>query len=148
MILSRLDLPEPLSPSTPILAPGKKESEMSLRITRLGGTSLPTRFMVYTYCAIGVATRIKREWRLSQVLPRPRHAQDRGRQRNASLGAAELRRRARLFVRRGRCRLRRCGRRLGGATLPRLCGRLRIARCRGSFLVGHYFVPALLDRVV
>ena len=46
MILSRLDLPEPFSPSTPILAPGKKESEMSLRITRLGGTSLPTRFMV------------------------------------------------------------------------------------------------------
>ena len=46
MILGRLDLPEPFNPSTPILAPGKKESEMSLRITRLGGTSLPTRFMV------------------------------------------------------------------------------------------------------
>ena len=46
MIFSRLDLPEPLSPSTPILAPGKKDSEMSLRITRLGGTILPTRFIV------------------------------------------------------------------------------------------------------
>ena len=46
MILSRVDLPEPFNPSTPILAPGKKESEMSLRMTRLGGTSLPTRFMV------------------------------------------------------------------------------------------------------
>ena len=46
MILSRLDLPEPLSPSTPILAPGKKDSEISLRMTRLGGTILPTRFMV------------------------------------------------------------------------------------------------------
>ena len=46
MILSRVDLPEPFRPSTPILAPGKNESEMSLRITRLGGTSLPTRFMV------------------------------------------------------------------------------------------------------
>ena len=53
MILSRLDLPEPLRPSTPILAPGKNESEMSLRIGRLGGTILPTRFIVYTYCAIG-----------------------------------------------------------------------------------------------
>ena len=46
MILSRLDLPEPFSPSTPILAPGKKDSEMSLRMTRLGGTTLPTRCMV------------------------------------------------------------------------------------------------------
>ncbi|OIQ66598.1 hypothetical protein GALL_518290 [mine drainage metagenome] len=49
MILSRVDLPEPFSPSTPILAPGKKLSEMSLRIWRLGGTILPTRFMVKTY---------------------------------------------------------------------------------------------------
>ena len=32
MIFSSVDLPEPLVPSTPILAPGKKESEMSLRI--------------------------------------------------------------------------------------------------------------------
>jgi hypothetical protein len=32
MILSKVDLPEPLVPSTPILAPGKKDSEMSLRI--------------------------------------------------------------------------------------------------------------------
>ena len=46
MILSRLDLPEPFSPSTPILAPGKNDSEISLRMTRLGGTTLPTRFMV------------------------------------------------------------------------------------------------------
>ena len=46
MIFSRLDLPEPFSPSTPILAPGKNESEMSFRMTRLGGTTLPTRRMV------------------------------------------------------------------------------------------------------
>ena len=46
MILSRLDLPEPFRPSTPILAPGKNDSEMSLRIWRLGGTILPTRCMV------------------------------------------------------------------------------------------------------
>ena len=46
MIRSRLDLPEPLRPSTPILAPGKNDSEMSFRITRLGGTILPTRFIV------------------------------------------------------------------------------------------------------
>ncbi len=49
MMASSVDLPEPLSPSTPILAPGKNESEMSFRITRLGGTILPTRFIVYTY---------------------------------------------------------------------------------------------------
>ena len=29
MILSSVDLPEPFRPSTPILAPGKKDSEMS-----------------------------------------------------------------------------------------------------------------------
>jgi len=50
MIFSRLDLPDPLRPSTPILAPGKKDSEMSLRIWRFGGTTLPTRRIVYTYC--------------------------------------------------------------------------------------------------
>ncbi len=32
MILSTVDLPEPLRPSTPIFAPGKNDSEMSLRI--------------------------------------------------------------------------------------------------------------------
>src|SRR6185436_2347830 len=52
MILSKLDLPEPLRPSTPILAPGKNDNEMSLRMARLGGTILPTRCMVYTYWAI------------------------------------------------------------------------------------------------
>ena len=46
MILRSDDFPEPFTPSTPILAPGKKQSEMSRRITRLGGTILPTRFMV------------------------------------------------------------------------------------------------------
>jgi hypothetical protein len=43
MMRSRVDLPEPLRPSTPILAPGKNEREMSLRICRFGGTILPTR---------------------------------------------------------------------------------------------------------
>ncbi|CFO10281.1 Uncharacterised protein [Bordetella pertussis] len=46
MILSSVDFPEPFRPSTPILAPGKKEREMSRRICRLGGTILPTRFIV------------------------------------------------------------------------------------------------------
>ena len=46
MILSKLLLPEPFKPSTPILAPWKKDSQMSLRIARLGGTTLPTPFMV------------------------------------------------------------------------------------------------------
>src|ERR1700675_4132116 len=56
MMRKRLDFPEPFTPSTPILAPGKNDSEMSFRITRLGGTILPTRFMLYTYCAIFLPT--------------------------------------------------------------------------------------------
>jgi hypothetical protein len=46
MILSSVDLPEPFTPSTPILAPGKKLSEMFLRIARCGGTVLLTRRIV------------------------------------------------------------------------------------------------------
>ena len=46
MILSSVDLPDPFRPSTPILAPGKKDSEMFLRISRLGGTILPTPCIV------------------------------------------------------------------------------------------------------
>jgi hypothetical protein len=46
MILRSDDLPEPFSPSTPILAPGKKLSEMFLRMVRWGGTVLLTRRMV------------------------------------------------------------------------------------------------------
>ena len=46
MIRSSVDLPEPFRPSTPILAPGKKLREMSRRMTRFGGTTLPTRFIV------------------------------------------------------------------------------------------------------
>ena len=46
MILSSVDLPDPIRPSTPILAPGKKDSEMFLRISRLGGTILPTPCIV------------------------------------------------------------------------------------------------------
>jgi hypothetical protein len=53
MIFSSVDLPEPFRPSTPILAPGKKDKEMSFRICRFGGTILPTRFMVKTYWAMG-----------------------------------------------------------------------------------------------
>ncbi len=46
MIRSTVDLPEPLRPSRPILAPGKKDSEMSLMISRFGGTILLTPIMV------------------------------------------------------------------------------------------------------
>ena len=46
MILSSVDLPAPFSPRTPIFAPGKKLSEMFLRMVRLGGTVLLTRRMV------------------------------------------------------------------------------------------------------
>jgi hypothetical protein len=44
-----VDLPAPFSPSTPILAPGKKDNEMSFSIVLLGGTILPTRDIVKTY---------------------------------------------------------------------------------------------------
>jgi len=54
MILSSVDLPEPFRPSTPILAPGKKLRDTPLRISRFGGTILPSRFIVKTYCAIWV----------------------------------------------------------------------------------------------
>ena len=37
MIRSSVDLPEPLRPRTPILAPGKKLSEMSLSTVLSGG---------------------------------------------------------------------------------------------------------------
>ncbi len=53
MIRSTVDLPAPLRPRMPIFAPGRKLSEMSLRIWRFGGTILPTRCIVYTYCVTG-----------------------------------------------------------------------------------------------
>src|SRR5262245_34631395 len=53
MILSSVDLPEPFKPSTPILAPGKKLKEMSRKMYRFGGTTLPTRFIVKMYWAMG-----------------------------------------------------------------------------------------------
>ena len=46
MIRSSDDLPEPFKPSTPILAPGKNDNEMSSRILRFGGTVLDTPCMV------------------------------------------------------------------------------------------------------
>ena len=49
MIFSSEDLPEPFRPSTPILAPGKKLSEMSFKIWRLGGTVLVRWFIEKTY---------------------------------------------------------------------------------------------------
>jgi hypothetical protein len=52
MIFSKVDLPEPFTPKTPILAPGKKDREMSFKIWRLGGTVLLTRFMLKTYWAM------------------------------------------------------------------------------------------------
>ena len=46
MIRRSEDLPAPFSPSTPIFAPGKNDRLMSRRMTRLGGTTFETRFMV------------------------------------------------------------------------------------------------------
>ena len=67
MIRISVDLPEPFRPSTPILAPGKKDREMSRMMCRLGGTTFATRFIVYMYCAMclpGVTERA-----LSGMLP-------------------------------------------------------------------------------
>ncbi len=50
MIFSSVDLPAPLEPMTPILAPGKNDSQMPLRISRLGGTTLRRSFITNTYC--------------------------------------------------------------------------------------------------
>src|SRR5262245_28491946 len=56
MILSSVDLPAPLAPRTPIFAPGRNESQMSLRTTVSGGCVFPSPFMVKTYCgAINLA---------------------------------------------------------------------------------------------
>src|SRR5262245_43483886 len=49
MILSRLDLPAPLAPSTPIFAPWKKDSQMPRRISRFGGTTFRRSFITYAY---------------------------------------------------------------------------------------------------
>src|SRR3954465_11651768 len=49
MIRSRLDLPAPLGPSTPILAPGRKASVTSLRTCLSGGCTRLSRCIVKTY---------------------------------------------------------------------------------------------------
>ena len=48
MIRSRLLLPAPFAPSTPIFAPGRKYRVISSRITRSGGTTLRTSRIVKT----------------------------------------------------------------------------------------------------
>src|SRR3989304_1153367 len=49
MIRSSEDLPAPLAPSTPILAPWKNDSQMPRKISRLGGTTLRRSFMTNAY---------------------------------------------------------------------------------------------------
>ena len=49
MIRSRVDFPEPLSPSTPIFAPWKKLSEMFSSTVLSGGCVRETRCMVKMY---------------------------------------------------------------------------------------------------
>src|SRR5262249_42401461 len=49
MIRRSVDLPAPLAPRTPILAPGKKASEMPRRISRLGGATLRRSRVVKMY---------------------------------------------------------------------------------------------------
>ena len=50
MIRSSVDLPAPLAPSTPILAPGRNESEMSSSTRLSGGWTRDSLYMVKTYC--------------------------------------------------------------------------------------------------
>ena len=45
MIFSSELFPAPLAPSTPIFAPKKNDSQIPLRISRLGGTTLRRSFM-------------------------------------------------------------------------------------------------------
>ncbi|MEY2854313.1 MAG: hypothetical protein RL030_1445, partial [Pseudomonadota bacterium] len=47
--------------STPIFAPGKKERLMSRRITRFGGTTFETRFIVKMYWAMSRLSAIRRD---------------------------------------------------------------------------------------
>src|SRR5882724_9755084 len=49
MIRSSVDLPAPLAPSTPILAPWKNESQMPRRISRLGGITFLRSFITNAY---------------------------------------------------------------------------------------------------
>jgi hypothetical protein len=56
-----VDLPEPLSPRSPIFAPWKKEREMSLMICRLGGTILLTRSIDITYVAMALGNPVDEE---------------------------------------------------------------------------------------
>jgi hypothetical protein len=95
-----VDLPEPFRPSTPILAPGKKLSEMSFRICRLGGTILHTRFMEKTYWAMdlrrpiggGEAISLKNGMRVRRGVRRqvrPPFSRDYRRFENASSAPAE-----------------------------------------------------------
>ena len=46
MMRSSVLLPEPFRPSTPIFAPGRNDSQMSLRTTWSGGCTLPSPFIV------------------------------------------------------------------------------------------------------
>ena len=49
MIRSRVDLPEPFGPSTPIFAPGRKLSEMSSSTFLSGGWTRDSLYMVKMY---------------------------------------------------------------------------------------------------
>jgi len=59
-----------LRPRTPIFAPGKKDRETSFRIWRFGGTILLTRFIVKTYCAMGLFVDSGKNLTLLKIEPR------------------------------------------------------------------------------
>ena len=50
IILSSVDLPAPFGPSTPILAPGKNESEISFSTWFPGPKVFESPEVTYTYC--------------------------------------------------------------------------------------------------
>jgi hypothetical protein len=50
MIRSSVDFPDPLGPSTPIFAPGRKLSEMSSSTFLSGGWTRDSLYIVKMYC--------------------------------------------------------------------------------------------------
>lgn len=56
LIFSNVLLPDPLTPSMPISAPGKNDRETPLRICVFGGTICPTRPMVKTHSVMGAGS--------------------------------------------------------------------------------------------
>src|SRR5690554_4301328 len=82
---SKLDFPDPLRPNTPIFAPGKNDKEISFRICRFGGTTLLTRFIVKTYCAIINNTFLEKWIKMPQTIAKSGRISNQGQDNKAKL---------------------------------------------------------------